>query len=299
LILELSAVGWSFWQPGKGSPGPEWLDQLSVTGTERVYTEGRLSPYATENEGLWIVEGIDPVQLKHYVSYMEAATNCRPQVYSISVPGFVASAEAAAACPDRQIDSYLLGLLGVRRAVTSEDQKGPGWILEGSIEGGKVYRNNDVRPLAFLIYETQPTVSDEYPLDRLAESSPSDPLLVVGGHEITGGSDGSSSVNTRWLTSDLFELEITSSAPGFVVASVPYMPGWKAFDQVGNELPVYRAQMALMGSYVPAGKTILQFEYSPDSYLLGKWVRGLAFIVSAIGFTFVSFQVWDRRRVKG
>ena len=77
------------------------------------------------------------------------------------------------------------------------------------------------------------------------------------------------------------------------------MPGWKAFDQVGNELPVYRAQMALMGSYVPAGKTILQFEYSPDSYLLGKWVRGLAFIASAIGFGFVSFQAWDRRRVKG
>lgn len=298
LILELSAVGWSFWQPGKGPPGPEWLDQLSVTGTERVYTEGRLSPYATENAGLWIVEGIDPVQLKHYVFYMEAATNCRPQVYSISVPGFVASAEAAAACPDRQVDSYLLGLLGVRLAITSEEQEGPGWILEGSIEGGKVYRNNDVRPPAFLIYETQPTVSDEYPLDRLAGSSPSDPLLVVGGHEITGGSDGSSSVNTRWLTSNLFELEITSSAPGFVVASVPYMPGWKAFDQVGNELPIYRAQMALMGSYVPAGKTNLQYEYSPDSYVLGKWVRGIAFIVSAIGFTFVSFQVWDRQRVK-
>ncbi|MFV1857959.1 MAG: hypothetical protein ACC647_01240 [Anaerolineales bacterium] len=298
LILELSAVGWSFWQPGEGSPEPEWLDQLSVTGTERVYTEGRLSPYAAENAGLWIVEGIDPVQLRHYVSYIEAATQCRPQVYSISVPAFVASAEAAAACPDRQVDSYLLGLLGVRRAVTSEDQTGLGWILEGSIEGGNVYRNNDVRPQAFLIYETQPTVSDEYLFDRLAERSPSDPLLVVGGHEITGGSDGSSSVDTRWITSDQFELEITSSAPGFVVVSVPYMPGWKALDHDRIELPVYQAQMALMGTYVPAGKTNLHFRYSPDSYVLGKWVRGLALIVSAIGFSFVSFQVWDRRRAK-
>ncbi|MEE9216083.1 MAG: YfhO family protein, partial [Anaerolineales bacterium] len=102
----------------------------------------------------------------------------------------------------------------------------------------------------------------------------------------------------RWITSDQFELEITSSAPGFVVASVPYMPGWKAFDQDRIEVPGYQAQMALMGTYVPAGKTNLQFIYSPDSYVLGQWVRGVAFFVSAIGFSFVIFKIWDRRRVK-
>ena len=295
LILELAAVGWSFWQPGDTPAVPEWLDQLPVTGTERVYTEGRLSPYATEDAGLWIVEGIDPVQLKHYVSYIEAATNCRPHVYSISVPAFVASAEAAASCPNRQMDSYLLGLLNVQFAVSSDIQLDPGWSRVGEVEGGLVYRNQNGMPRAFVAYDTQRLTDDDDPLTRLSESAPGGPIMVENGMDTSEANDPSSEASLEWTRSDRFAVEVNSKSPGFVVASVPYMPGWKVVNNNGVELPVYRAQMALMGTYVPAGKTILQFSYSPDSYVLGKWVRGLALIASAIGF--VSFQVWDRRRV--
>jgi hypothetical protein len=299
LILELAAVGWSFWQPGDKPLVPDWLDRIRLEASDRVYTEGRISPYVNVNEELWIVEGIDAVQLGHYVSFVEKATNCRYHTYSGSIPAFVISAEAAAVCPPGQVDSYLFGLLGVRRVVTSEYQTDPNWILEGMIEDSKVYINKDPGQQAFIAYATQPTEKDENLLDRLDEISPSAPILVVGGQEITGSKDESSTVDTRWITSDQFELEITSSAPGFVVANVPYMPGWKVVNHNGVELPVYRAQMALMGTYVPAGETNLQFRYSPDSYALGKSVRGLTLIVSAIGFSFVSFQVWDRRRVRG
>ncbi|MEE9216722.1 MAG: hypothetical protein V3U32_04730, partial [Anaerolineales bacterium] len=237
LILELAAVGWSFWQPGETPVAPDWLEGIRFNTTDRVYTEGRISPYVSANEELWIVEGVDAVQLGHYVSFVEAATNCRHHTYSGSVPAFVISAEAAVVCPPGQVDSYLMGLLGVHRVITSEDQTGPGWVLEGSIKDGNLYRNNNVRPQAFLAYATQPTVSDENLIERLAESSPSDPLLVIGGRQLTGSKDISSSVDARWITSDQFELEITSSAPGFVVASVPYMPGWKAFDQDRIEVP--------------------------------------------------------------
>ena len=298
LIIELAAVGWSFWQPGDAPAVPEWLDRIRLDASDRVYTEGRISPFVASSEGLWTVEGIDPVQLEHYASFIEAATECRPDIYSISVPAFVASAKAAEVCPANQLDSYLFGLLGVHRAVVSEAQADPGWILEGMIEDARVYRNEDAKEHAFLIYQTQPIESDKQLYDLLADISPTDPLLVVGGYEITGSGDGSSSVDTRWITSDQFELEISSSAPGFVVASVPYMPGWKAFDPDGMEQPVHIAQLALMGVYISAGETNLDFEYSPDSHLAGKRIRGFALIVSAIGFSFVGFQVWDRRQVK-
>jgi hypothetical protein len=262
-----------------------------------VYTEGRLSPYVTENAGLWIVEGIDPVQLKHYASYIEVATKCRPHVYSISVPAFVASAEAAASCPNRQMDSYLLGLLNVQVAVTSDIQHDPGWSRVGEIEGGLVYRNQNGMPRAFVAYDTQRLTDDDDPLARLGESAPGGPFMIVNGTDMSEANDPSSEAILEWTGSDRFAVEVNSKSPGFMVASVPYMPGWKVVNHNGVELPVYRAQMALMGTYVPAGKTNLQFRYSPDSYVLGKWVRGLAFIVSAIGFSFVSFQIWDRRRV--
>ena len=296
LILELAVVGWSFWQPGATPALPEWLDQLPFTETERVYTEGRISPYTTEIAGLWIVEGIDPVQLKHYASYIEAATKCRPQVYSISVPAYLASAEAAASCPNRQIDSYLLGLLNVQFAVTSDIQLDPGWSRVGEIEGGLVYRNQNGMPRAFVAYDTQRLTDDDDPLTRLGESAAGGPLMVVNGTDMSEANDPSSEASLEWTGSDRFTVEVNSKSPGFMLASVPYMPGWKAVNHKGVELPVYRAQMALMGTYIPAGKTTLQFGYSPDSLVIGQWVRGFAVIASAIGF--VSFQVWDRRLAK-
>lgn len=299
LVVELSAVGWSFWRPGESPPVPHWLNRVRPDVTGRVYTEGRISPFVTASEDVWTVEGIDPVQLDHYVSFIEAATNCQPRAYSVSVPAFVASAEAATACTAGQVDSYLLGLLSVGRVVTSEDQTDPGWVPEGSVEDGGIFRNTEASAGAFIVYETQPTAGYADLLDRLAEISASDPLLVEGGRDISESENGSSSVDIRWITSDQFELEITTSATGFVVASVPYMPGWKAFDQNGVEQPVHRAQMALMGTYVPVGKTILRFEYSPDSYAFGKWVRGVALVVSAIGLTLFSLQVWKKRHTRG
>jgi uncharacterized membrane protein YfhO len=103
---------------------------------------------------------------------------------------------------------------------------------------------------------------------------------------------------SQWISADQFELEVSALTSGFVVTSVPYMPGWKAFDRDGVEQPVYRALMALMGTYVREGVSYLRFIYLPDSYLFGIRVRGLAIVISAIGFAFVSFQIWSRQRTR-
>ena len=284
LTVELAALGWSFWQPGGSGPAPMWLEHLGAQN-ERVYTEGRITPLETVQTGLWTVEGIDPVQLQHYASYTEAATNCRSDVYSISIPAFIANAEAA--CPDRQLDSHLFGMLGVQEAVTSEAQEDPGWIPAGDISDGKLYLNAAVKPHVYLAHETQAVSANEDVLELLTGDHPDPPVLVVEGKDLSESADPLSHVNLKWNAADHFTVEVRSQSPGFVTTSIPYLPGWRAIDQQGMERQVHRAQLALTGIYVPAGDSSYDFTYSPDSQRLGAWIRGFALAASAIGLIIV------------
>jgi hypothetical protein len=303
LTIELSVLGWSFWQTGVAPERPSWLDNVERYAAEklgRLYMQGRLSSYDVVNEDLEVIEGRDPVQLSHYVAYIEEATNCRREDYSISVPSFEPSPRAELTCSEYQVDSHLLGLLNVRYAFTSEAQQDPGWKLEVQIGDDYLYRNEHARPEAFLIYQTEPVSDEDEARLRLETTSKEDPMVVIGGEKLDLLEGGSGSVQITRSDPGRIEAEITSDAPAFLALSTSYMPGWKAIDENGHEREVYQAQLAIMGSYVPAGYSRLTFVYSPDSHALGKNISMAAALLS-IMFLFIlkRKQLGTQKRNKG
>jgi hypothetical protein len=303
LMIELSVLGWSFWRTGMAPERPPWFDDIErYAGYKlgRLYTQGRLSPYDIVSENLEVIEGLDPVQLSHYVAYIEEATNCRREAYSISVPSFASSPRAESTCSEYQVDSDLLGLLNVSYALTTEPQRDPGWRLEVRVGDDYLYRNEHARPDAFLVYQTEP-VTDEYEARlRLETISNEDPMLVIGGKKLDLLEGGSGSVHITRSDPGRVEAEVTSDAPAFLALSTSYMPGWKAIDENGHEREVYQAQLTILGSYVPAGYSRLTFVYSPDSHALGKNISMAAALLSIMFFIALKRgQLGTQKRNKG
>jgi hypothetical protein len=303
LTIELSVLGWSFWRTGMAQERPPWLDEIDRYADDklgRLYTQGRLSPYDVVNEELEVIEGLDPVKLSHYLAYIGEATNCRREDYTDSVPSLEPSPRAESTCLEYQVDSHLLGLLNVRYAFTSEAQRDSGWKLEVQVGDDYLYRNEHARPEAFLIYQTEPVSDEDEARLRLETTSKEDPMVVIGGEKLDLLEGGSGSVQITRSDPGRIEAEITSDAPAFLALSTSYMPGWKAIDENGHEREVYQAQLAIMGSYVPAGYSRLTFVYSPDSHALGKNISMAAALLS-IMFLFIlkRKQLGTQKRNKG
>lgn len=85
-------------------------------------------------------------------------------------------------------------------------------------------------------------------------------------------------------------LAVTTSAPGFVILSDLFYPGWKAF--IGNrELPMYRANYLFRAVRVEPGSWVIRFEYAPASLRLGFVLTTITALVVAL---LVAWTLWRR-----
>jgi hypothetical protein len=84
---------------------------------------------------------------------------------------------------------------------------------------------------------------------------------------------------TRY-TSNQITLATSTAEPRFMVLSVMYFPGWRAYLD-GVEIPIYRANYLFRGVVVPAGQHTLVYAYRPTSVLVGAAISLLALAIAA------------------
>ena len=85
------------------------------------------------------------------------------------------------------------------------------------------------------------------------------------------------------------ELQAKMAAPGFVVLSDTYYPGWRATID-GQPTPVYRANALVRAVYVPAGEHSIRFIFRPPDFLAGAGISGATLLGC------VALLWWDRKR---
>jgi hypothetical protein len=78
-----------------------------------------------------------------------------------------------------------------------------------------------------------------------------------------------------------FTIELSAPAPAgsALIASENFYPGWSATAD-GNDVPVWRADMSLLGVELPAGVTRLEFDFSSEPYELGRLLTLFALVLS-------------------
>lgn len=235
-----------------------------------------LVPNGAVLSGVQDSQGYDPLMLESIARFRDAS--CRTT--GILYPGH--------AVYFSNPSSPALRLLGVQYLVGRHDAYDPSRVVPGAYldhaalsqqlelmvpdERWPLYRYIEERKLAWTVSEVIPVSSFINPASFWLSADLYNSALVRSGF------DQPANIHRRdvrfdWITSRSIQLSFdtsaTSKANCFACVSVPYVPGWHAVDNTGQELPVYCADELILGLKVPPEVKRVTLTYSPRSFYQG------------------------------
>lgn len=209
--------------------------------------------------GIALADGINPLQLSAYVSFMEKASGVPAEGYSVTLPPFVTGqpeVDNRAYNPD----ASLLGLLNVRYVVTEFAIAADGLILAAQMGTTRIYRNLKALPVAWV----------QDPAGR-----PSEKVRPAAGMSRTA--------NT---------IDVKATGPGLLVLSEIDYPGWRVWVD-GIEQPVQRVDGLLRGVLLSEGEHQVRFVFHPALVYAGMFLSGS----TCLGLLFLKLASRNRMTV--
>jgi len=220
------------------------------SGMFRVYSPSYSLPqHIAATHNLELSDGVDPMQLEAFASFMEQTSGVPRSGYSVTMPPFETGDPAndnSAYLPD----PALLGLLNVRYVVSAFDLNVDGLALTERVGITRIYENLQALPRAW----RQPPTSD------LGED-----IVPV---EIA-----------NWNPN---HIDILAEGPGLIVLSEIYYPGWRIHVD-GRLTEAGPVAGILRGVELADGAHSIQFEFRPVSVYLGLGLCLFGFVW--LGFT--------------
>jgi hypothetical protein len=149
----------------------------------------------------------------------------------------------------------------------------------------KIYKALDVLPRAYAVHRTRVIADDEAALQAMAEPTfdPARTAILAGGREIDDPQPDPAESAVTVLTYEPEEIVLRTSlsAPGYVVVSDSWYPGWEvAVD--GQPAAMERANLAFRAVYVSQGTHTVRWAYRPESYLAGLGLSAAALLAVAV-----------------
>ena len=215
----------------------------------RIYSPSySLSQITGVNNHLEYANGINPLQLNKYVTYMAEATGVRKSGYSVTLPPFETGdpkVDNQRAVPDLR----KLGLLNVKFIVSEFPIVMEGLVEKETINSSYLYENLLVMPRAW-----------------------------VQGQEIKTGSEYR---GVNKITHTANEIFITASGPGRLVLSEIYYPGWKVYVD-GFEKQIVSVDGILRGVDLDDKTHEIRFSFQPLFLFAGLIVSFITIIFLGI-----------------
>ncbi len=226
----------------------------------RVYSPSFSIPQLTAvRYGLELADGIDPMQLKNYVVFMEEASGVQNDGYSVTLPA-LKNGKPETDNRDAIPDASLLGLLNVRFICAEYDIHADHIRLLDSVGNTRVYENMLVRPRAWL-QETTDLYGENYSPVQLLAREPN-------------------------------SIELTAEGPGVVVLSEIYYPGWRVTID-GSPASLIEIGGLLRGVEIKPGMHFIEFSFAPVLHTIGLLIALITWI--ALGIYFIMHRKIDRK----
>jgi hypothetical protein len=153
----------------------------------------------------------------------------------------------------------------------------------GSIGRFSVFASTSPRPVAFLAHEVR--VVDSAKAAGHAFLQNNYPLEVVDVEGTLRQSQrlfATSEVEVLGLQPGRFAFRLRNEAPGFLVITSSWYPGWEALAD-GRRAPIHRVDGSFMGVEIPAGTSRVVLKYRPTWLIASCTVGGAAFL-AALGY---------------
>lgn len=277
LYVDLAATGAytdiSSTDPTRGFHHPEIVaflrqDPDTFRIDTRTEIEGVWQPDTAALVGLEDVGGIaNPLALAHWRAQWEATGGRQTRLYD---------------------------LLNVKYLIVHDGTPLPEGKFELALDAPgelAVYRNTDFWPRAWVVHEAilATGIPDAQALIRAADFDPARAVVLVGPTEgfspfgPPAPAVGTESATLTAAGSSHLTLAVEATAPGFLVLSEVWYPGWEATVN-GQAVRVIPANGALRAVPVPAGTSTVELRYAPRLWrwgllmALAGWV-GLAALV--------------------
>jgi len=255
----------------------------------RVYAPSfRPAAHATFARGIRVVNGVDPLQLAEYASFVSAAAGVEGAGgYRVTLPPLPDGADPRTALADRVPDPVLLAMLDVRVVVSEfalDDARMRPVVSE---RGGdlNVYLNESVIPWPVVVQRVEVVRDLDEALEAIRESRPGEGAVVRGGYPLFGPA-GYEPATVLSMTPN--RLSVEARGPGLLVVSEVMHPGWRARVD-GEDVAIYPANGVLRGVYLTEGDHIIEMTYRPPAVF---WGLGLS--LASLG-GLAAARRWSRR----
>lgn len=128
-----------------------WLAQSVQPGPFRIYSPSYSLPqHVAQRAGLELADGVDPMQVDTYASWMRVVTNANVRGYSVTIPPFPPGSDVRTALSHTTPDARLLGRLNVRYVVAEFPIWAEGLVEQARFGPTFVYENQFVLPRAYV-----------------------------------------------------------------------------------------------------------------------------------------------------
>ena len=196
-----------------------------------------------------------------------------------------------------------LAALGGRYVVTREPIDAPGLelIYDGDV---RIYDNTAAMPRAWVVNEVRVVEDRLALLGDLASFDPRREVLLEEAPDTAfwetlprGRQVFNATITVQRESGNALELDVFAGAPGMLVLSEAYFPGWRAWVTPATagaeeiEVPIYRADGAIRALPVPAGRMRVRLQYFPMSIKLGLYGSFLGLILL---FLMSVYALWTR-----
>jgi hypothetical protein len=211
---------------------------------QRVFSTSYSIPqHMAAKNSLQLADGINPLQINSYTTYMADAVGFPDDDYSVTLPPFP---DGDPSTPQSFVlDGEKLGFLNIAYILSEYQVNGSGLRLVGSADSTYIYENLEARPRAWI--ETGEGESSQW-------------------REVN---------SIRWSPN---KIEIRAEGPGLLVLSEVAFPGWIA--SVDNqETPIVNYQEVFRAVSLEAGDHHITVKYRPMRVYIGAGITLFATIV--------------------
>ena len=222
----------------------EYLSQ-NANG-QRIYSPSYSLPQQTAVKwGLELADGVDPLQLDNYASFMRKGMGIQNSDYSVTLPPF-ASGDTSVDNRDAKPDPPTLGIFHIGFVASEFDLAVEGLKEVARFSTTRIYQNLRVLPAAWV----------QSPAVFIGQGIISEAVVSKTANQVT----------------------VEATGPGLLVVSEIYYPGWTAVMD-GKKIVVKPLFGLLRGFDLPAGKHTVEMVFRPVSLWWGLGISLLAWLV--------------------
>jgi hypothetical protein len=211
---------------------------------------------------------------------------------------------------NRNPDTPLFDLTGARYEVLSDTIRHAGqakWLRVERFPGVQIYENINALPRAFIVHDSVviPDPAAAVEALRKFEVNPGHTVILENGEavdsDLLGTAEPGASSESEWVrsesyTSDEVRMRVKASAPGWLVMTDNWYPGWESTID-GAPTPIELANTTYRAIPIESGEHQITMRFSPATWRWGRVLSlgTLGFAILALVALFVIARRSSRR----